>query len=57
MNRDKLNALIKKRANGSNVVSLHLHQMLFFEYVLMRLEKSNYKENIILKGVYYFLQL
>lgn len=50
MNRDKLNALIKKRANGSNDVSLHLHQMFFFEHVLMRLEKSKYKDNIILKG-------
>ena len=50
MNSDKLNALIKKRANGSNDVSLHLHQMFFFEHVLMRLEKSKYKDNIILKG-------
>ena len=50
MNSDKLNELIKKRANGSNDVSLHLHQMFFFEHVLMRLEKSKYKDNIILKG-------
>lgn len=50
MNSDKLNAFIKKRANGSNDVSLHLHQMFFFEHVLMRLEKSNYRDNIILKG-------
>lgn len=50
MNSDKLNALIKKRANGSNDVSLHLHQMFFFEHVLMRLEKSKYRDNIILKG-------
>ena len=50
MNSNKLNALIKKRANGSNDVSLHLHQMFFFEHVLMRLEKSKYKDNIILKG-------
>lgn len=50
MNSDKLNVLIKKRANGSNDVSLHLHQMFFFEHVLMRLEKSKYKDNIILKG-------
>lgn len=50
MNSDKLNALIKKSANGSNDVSLHLHQMFFFEHVLMRLEKSKYKDNIILKG-------
>ena len=50
MNSDKLNALIRKRANGSNDVSLHLHQMFFFEHVLMRLEKSKYRDNIILKG-------
>ena len=50
MNSDKFNALIKNRAKGSNDVSLHLHQMFFFEHVLMRLEKSKYKNNIILKG-------
>ena len=50
MNSDKLNVLIKKRANGSNDVSLHLHQMFFLEHVLMRLEKSKYRDNIILKG-------
>ncbi len=50
MNSDKLNALIKNRAKGSNDVFLHLHQMFFFEHVLMRLEKSGYRDNIILKG-------
>ena len=50
MNSDKLNSIIKKRANGSSDVSLHLHQMFFFEHVLMRLEKSKYRDNIILKG-------
>lgn len=50
MNSDKLNSIIKKRANGSNDLSLHLHQMFFFEHVLMRLEKSKYRDNIILKG-------
>ncbi len=50
MNSDRLNALIKNRAKGSNDVSLHLHQMFFFEHVLMRLEKSKYRDNIILKG-------
>ena len=50
MNSDKLNALIKKRACGSNDISLHLHQMFFFEHVLMILEKSKYRDNIILKG-------
>lgn len=50
MNSDKINTIIKKRAKGSNDVSLHLHQMFFFEHILMRLEKSKYKNNIILKG-------
>ncbi len=50
MNSDKINALIKNRAKKSNDVSLHLHQMFFFEHVLMRIEKSKYKDNIILKG-------
>ena len=50
MNSDKLNSLIKKKAQGSNDLSLHLHQMFFFEHVLMRIEKSKYKDNIILKG-------
>ena len=49
-NSDKLNHLIRKRAQGSNDLSLHLHQMFFFEHVLMRIEKSEYKDNIILKG-------
>ena len=50
INSDKINFLIKKKANGSNGLSLHLHQMFFFEHVLMRIEKSKYKDNIILKG-------
>lgn len=44
MNSDRLNALIKNRAKGSNDVFLHLHQMFFFEHVLMRLEKSRYRD-------------
>ncbi len=50
MNSDKLNAIIKKKTNGNNTLAHHLHQMFFFEHVLMRLEKSKYKDNIILKG-------
>lgn len=50
MNSDKLNSLIRKRAQESNELSLHLHQMFFFEHILMRIEKSKYKDNIILKG-------
>ena len=50
MNSDKLNSIIKKRAKGSNDMSLYLHQMFFFEHVLMRLAVSKYKDNVILKG-------
>ena len=50
MNSDKLNDIIKKKSKGNNNLAHHLHQMFFFEHVLMRLEKSKYKDNIILKG-------
>ena len=50
MNSDKLNEIIKKKSKGNNNLAHHLHQMFFFEHVLMRLEKSNYRDNIILKG-------
>ncbi len=50
MNSDKLNNIIKKKSKGNNYLAYHLHQMFFFEHVLMRLEKSKYKNNIILKG-------
>ena len=50
MNSDKLNDIIKKKSKGNNNLAHHLHQMFFFEYVLMRLEKSKYRDNIILKG-------
>ena len=50
MNSDKLNDIIKKKSKGNNNLAHHFHQMFFFEHVLMRLEKSKYKNNIILKG-------
>jgi predicted nucleotidyltransferase component of viral defense system len=50
MNSDKLNDIIKKKSNGNNNLAHHLHQMFFFEHVLERLEKSKYRNNIILKG-------
>ncbi len=50
MNSDKLNYIIKKKSKGNNNLAHHFHQMFFFEHVLMRLEKSRYKDNIILKG-------
>lgn len=50
MNSNKLNDIIKKKSKGNNNLAHHLHQMFFFEHVLLRLEKSKYKNNIILKG-------
>ena len=50
MNSDKLNHIIKKKSKSNNNLAHHLHQMFFFEHVLMRLEKSKYRDNIILKG-------
>lgn len=50
MNSDRLNDIIKKKSKDNNNLAHHLHQMFFFEHVLMRLEKSKYKDNIILKG-------
>jgi len=50
MNSNKLNNIIKKKSKGNNNLAHHLHQMFFFEHVLMRLEKSIYRDNIILKG-------
>ena len=50
MNSDKLNNIIKKKSNGNNNLAHHLHQMFFFEHVLTRLEKSKYRDNVILKG-------
>ena len=50
MNSDKLKAIIKKKTNGNSNLAQHFYQMFFFEHVLERLEKSKYKNNIILKG-------
>ena len=50
MNSKKLNELIKLKSNGNNNLAYHFHQMFFFEHFLLRLEKSKYKNNIILKG-------
>ena len=50
MNSDKLNSIIRRKSKGNNNLAHHLHQMFFFEHVLMRIEKSKYRNNIILKG-------
>lgn len=50
MNADKLKSIISKKANGDNTISAQLYQMFFFERILDRISKSQYKYNIILKG-------
>ncbi len=50
MNIDKLKSIISKKAKGNNNIAAQLYQMYFFEHFLERLEKSEYRYNIILKG-------
>ena len=50
MNADKLKSIVYKKANGDNTISAQLYQMFFFERILDRISKSEYKHNIILKG-------
>ena len=50
MNKDKLRNIISKKAKGDSTLSGQLYQMFFFERILERLSKSQYKHNIILKG-------
>jgi hypothetical protein len=50
VNKDKLRSIISKKAKGDSTLSGQLYQMFFFERILERLSKSQYKHNIILKG-------
>ena len=50
MNAAKLKNLVSKKSKGDNTLSAQLYQMFFFERLLERIEKSKYKNNIILKG-------
>lgn len=50
INGDKLKNIVSKKAKGNNALSLQYYQMFFFEHILMRIAKSEYKNNIILKG-------
>ena len=50
MNKDKLRSVISKKAKGNSTLSGQLYQMFFFEKILERISKSNYRHNIILKG-------
>lgn len=50
MNADKIKSIVFKKAKGDNTISAQLYQMFFFERILDRISKSDYKYNIILKG-------
>lgn len=50
MNTDKIKSIISKKAKGDSTISAQLYQMFFFERILDRISKSEYKYNIILKG-------
>ncbi len=50
MNQDRLKSLINRKAKGDNALSIQLFQMFFFEHILERISKSEYKNVIILKG-------
>ena len=50
MNADKLKSIISRKTHGDNDSSLKLFQMFYFERLLERISRSNYREEIILKG-------
>ena len=50
MNADKLKNIISRKTHGDNDSSLKLFQMFYFERLLERISKSNYRDEIILKG-------
>ena len=50
MNADKLKSIISRKTHGDNDSSLKLFQMFYFERLLERISKSNYRDQIILKG-------
>ncbi|MDD4035765.1 MAG: nucleotidyl transferase AbiEii/AbiGii toxin family protein [Bacilli bacterium] len=50
INQDRLKSLINNKTKGDNTLSIQLFQMFFFEHILERISKSEYKKYIILKG-------
>lgn len=50
INTDKLKSMVSKKAKGDSTISAQLYQMFFFERILDRISKSDYKYNFILKG-------
>ena len=50
MNSDKLKSVLSKKAHGNSDISQKFYQLFYFERILERISKSNYKGKIILKG-------
>jgi len=50
MNSDKLKSIISKKAHDNSDISQKFYQLFYFERILERISKSNYKGQIILKG-------
>ena len=50
MNSDKLKSIISKKAQGNSDISQQYYQLFYFERILERISKSNYRGQIILKG-------
>ncbi len=50
MNASKLKNIILKKAKGNSDISQKYYQLFYFERLLERISKSNYKGQIILKG-------
>lgn len=51
-NKDSLKAKVKNLALKNNIDSSYILQTFMFEALLKRIEKSNYKDNFIIKGVF-----
>lgn len=51
MNSDKLKNIIYKKAHGNSDISQKFYQLFYFERILERISISNYRGQIILKGV------
>ena len=51
MNSDKLKSIISKKAHGNSDISQKFYQLFYFERILERISISNYRGQIILKGV------
>lgn len=50
MNSDKLKSIIAKKAHGNSDISQKFYQLFYFEKILERISKSNYRGQVILKG-------